>query len=179
VTQPLDFSGRAGGALVVGGSSGLGSAVALMLAERGSDVAVTFRGNEVAAEEVRAALEKCGVRAAAWQVDLLDADRCALVVEPDISGPVPGLFESAQQGTRAYAAYFNATSDICGRKLEVVTMDSRTDSGGDQQGYTRACESAFAAIGSMSAFDAGGAATADACGIPDIRSTSVTPERTR
>jgi ABC-type branched-subunit amino acid transport system substrate-binding protein len=97
----------------------------------------------------------------------------------DISGPVPGLFESAQQGTRAYAAYFNATSDICGRKLEVVTMDSRTDSGGDQQGYVRACENAFAAVGSMSAFDAGGAATADACGIPDIRSTSVTPERTR
>jgi ABC-type branched-subunit amino acid transport system substrate-binding protein len=97
----------------------------------------------------------------------------------DISGPVPGLFESAQQATRAYVAYFNATSDICGRKLEVVTMDSRTDAGGDQQGYTKACEKAFAAVGSMSAFDAGGAATADGCGIPDIRSTSVTPERTR
>jgi ABC-type branched-subunit amino acid transport system substrate-binding protein len=97
----------------------------------------------------------------------------------DISGPVPGLFESAQQATRAYAAYFNATSDICGRKLEVVTIDSRTDAGGDQQGYTKACEKAFAAVGSMSAFDAGGAATADRCGIPDIRSTSVTPERTK
>ena len=33
----------------------------------------------------------------------------------DISGPVPGIFESAQQATRAYAAYFNSTSDICGR----------------------------------------------------------------
>ncbi len=95
----------------------------------------------------------------------------------DISGPVPGLFESTQQATRAFAAYFNATSDICGRKLEVVTLDSRTDAGADQQGYAKACESAFAAVGSMSAFDAGGAATADRCGIPDIRSTSVTPER--
>jgi 3-oxoacyl-[acyl-carrier protein] reductase len=81
VTDPRDFAGRAGGALVVGGSGGLGSAVALMLAERGSDVAVTFRRNEIAAEEVRAALEGCGVQASAWQVDLLDADRCALVVE--------------------------------------------------------------------------------------------------
>ncbi len=95
----------------------------------------------------------------------------------DISGPVPGLFESTQQATRAYAAYFNATSDICGRKLEVLALDSRTDAGADQQAYTKACEQAFAAVGSMSAFDSGGAATADRCGLPDIRSTAVTPER--
>ena len=95
----------------------------------------------------------------------------------DISGPVPGLFESTQQATRAYAAYFNSTSDICGRKLEVLTYDSRTDAGGDQQAYAKACDNAFAAVGSMSAFDAGGAATADRCGLPDIRSTMVTPER--
>jgi ABC-type branched-subunit amino acid transport system substrate-binding protein len=95
----------------------------------------------------------------------------------DISGPVPGLFESTQQATRAYAAYFNATSDICGRKLKVVTLDSRTDTGGDQQGYAKACDTAFAAVGSMSAFDSGGAATAERCGIPDIRSTAVTPDR--
>ena len=95
----------------------------------------------------------------------------------DISGPVPGLFESTQQATRAFAAYFNATSDICGRKLEVVTLDSRTDAGADQQAYAKACETSFAAVGSMSAFDSGGAALAEKCGLPDIRSTAVTPER--
>lgn len=95
----------------------------------------------------------------------------------DISGPVPGLFESAQQAVKAYVAYFNATSDICGRKLELLELDSRTDAGADQQAYARACESAFAAIGSMSAFDSGGAATAAKCGLPDLRSANVSTER--
>ncbi len=95
----------------------------------------------------------------------------------DVSGPVPGIFESARDATRAFAAYFNATSDLCGRKLKVLTLDSRTDAGADQQAYTRACEVAFAAVGSMSAFDSGGASTAERCGLPDIRSSAVTPQR--
>jgi ABC-type branched-subunit amino acid transport system substrate-binding protein len=97
----------------------------------------------------------------------------------DVSGPVPGLFESAQQAVKAYIAYFNATSDICGRKLELMALDSRTDAGADQQAYAKACEGAFAAVGSMSAFDSGGAAVADKCGIPDLRSANVSAERQR
>ncbi len=95
----------------------------------------------------------------------------------DVSGPVPGLFESAQQATKAYVAYFNATSDICGRKLSLETLDSRTDAGADQQAYAKACDTAFAAVGSMSAFDSGGAATAQKCGLPDLRSANVSSER--
>ncbi len=95
----------------------------------------------------------------------------------DISGPVPGLFTSAQQGTKAYIAYFNATTSICGRKLALTTLDSRTDAGADQQAYTKLCESVFAAVGSMSAFDSGGARTAQSCGLPDIRSAAVTATR--
>ena len=97
----------------------------------------------------------------------------------DVSGPVPGLFASAQEATKAYVAYFNATSDICGRKLKLLSLDTRTDAGADQQAYAKACESAFAAVGSMSAFDSGGAGTAADCGLPDLRSASVTVERTQ
>ncbi len=97
----------------------------------------------------------------------------------DVSGPSPGLFEPGLFGVRAYAAYFNATSDICGRKLEVEAIDTRTDSGGDQQAYARACNDAFAAVGSASIFDSGGASTADACGIPDVRMVSFSRERAR
>jgi ABC-type branched-subunit amino acid transport system substrate-binding protein len=104
-------------------------------------------------------------------------DKIVLANAADISGPVPGLFESAQQATKAYIAYFNATSDICGRKLELLALDSRTDAGADQQAYAKACESAFAAVGSMSAFDSGGAATAAKCGLPDLRSANVSNER--
>jgi ABC-type branched-subunit amino acid transport system substrate-binding protein len=106
-------------------------------------------------------------------------DKIVIANASDISGPVPGIFESAQQATRAYAAYFNSTGDICGRKLEVTMLDTRADAGADQQAYTRACADAFAAVGSMSAFDSGGARAAEECGLPDIRSTSVNPERTQ
>lgn len=96
----------------------------------------------------------------------------------DISGPVPGLFTAAQQATRAYVKYFNDSSaTICGRKLELDLYDSRTDAGGDQQGYTKGCANDFAMVGSMSAFDSGGAKTAQDCGIPDIRAIATTVER--
>ncbi|MGN6782848.1 MAG: ABC transporter substrate-binding protein, partial [Marmoricola sp.] len=83
----------------------------------------------------------------------------------DINGPVPGIFESAQQAVKAYVAYFNATSTLCGRKLALQSLDSRTDAGADQTAYEKACHDAFAAVGSMSAFDSGGAATAQQCGL--------------
>ena len=58
------------------------------------------------------------------------------------------------------------------------TYDSRTDAGADQQATTpRAATRTFAMVGSMSAFDSGGAATAQSCGLPDIRSAAVTKDR--
>jgi ABC-type branched-subunit amino acid transport system substrate-binding protein len=90
---------------------------------------------------------------------------------------VPGLFASAQEAVKAYVAYFNATSDICGRKLELKNYDSRTDASADQQAYSRGCDEVFAMVGSMSAFDSGGASTAQNCGLPDIRSAGVTGDR--
>jgi len=95
----------------------------------------------------------------------------------DISGPVPGLFEASQDAVKAYVAYFNATSDICGRKLALKTYDSRTDASADQQAYAKACDETFAMVGSMSAFDSGGASTAQNCGLPDLRSAGVTSDR--
>ncbi|MDP3969857.1 MAG: ABC transporter substrate-binding protein [Nocardioides sp.] len=95
----------------------------------------------------------------------------------DISGPIPGLFQATQDATRAYAAFFNASNDICGRKLEVANLDSRSDTAADQAAYQKACQSAFAAVGSMSAFDSGGAKVAENCGLPDMRSSTTSKER--
>lgn len=95
----------------------------------------------------------------------------------DISGPVPGLFESARQGTQAFVSYYNSTEKLCGRSLKLLPLDSRADAGADQQAYATACEESFAAVGSVSSFDAGGAATAERCDLPDIRGFTVTPER--
>jgi ABC-type branched-subunit amino acid transport system substrate-binding protein len=86
----------------------------------------------------------------------------------DISGVQPGLFQSAHQAARAASAYINSTGGICGRQIEPLLLDSKTDSGGNRAAMLDACEKAFAVAGSMSAFDDGSAAPGEACGIPDM-----------
>jgi hypothetical protein len=78
---------------------------------------------------------------------------------------------------KAFVSYFNSTSSICGRKLSLEALDSQTSSTGDQQAATTACGNAFAMIGSMGAFDDGGANTVTQCGIPDLRSAMTTGAR--
>jgi 3-oxoacyl-[acyl-carrier protein] reductase len=63
-----DFAGRAGTAVVVGATGGIGAAIARMLAARGSRVAGTYRSNAIAAAELPGK---------AWRLDVTDADACA------------------------------------------------------------------------------------------------------
>ena len=63
----IDLSGKA--AVVTGGSRGIGRAIALRLAEQGADVAVSYRGNAVAAEETAAAIRAMGRGALSVQAD--------------------------------------------------------------------------------------------------------------
>ncbi|MCW2749647.1 MAG: dehydrogenase [Aeromicrobium sp.] len=72
-----DFAASTGAALVVGGSGGLGAAIAQMLAGRGADVAVTFRGNERAGSAAAAAAAELGVRSSAHALDVTSAKSCA------------------------------------------------------------------------------------------------------
>ncbi|NYD40589.1 SDR family oxidoreductase [Nocardioides panaciterrulae] len=75
-----DFGGRTGAALVVGGSGGLGTAIARMLARRGSDVALTYRSRKDVGESVAASAREWGVRATAYELDLTFAEAAADVV---------------------------------------------------------------------------------------------------
>lgn len=60
-------------ALITGGSRGLGRAAALHLADRGTDVIVTYRSKRDEAEAVVAAIVEKGRRAAALALDVGDA----------------------------------------------------------------------------------------------------------
>jgi NAD(P)-dependent dehydrogenase (short-subunit alcohol dehydrogenase family) len=61
-------------ALVTGGSRGIGRATALLLADRGTDVIVTYHRDEAAARAVVAAVEqRPGRRAAMLRLDVADA----------------------------------------------------------------------------------------------------------
>jgi len=92
VAQDLatDFADATGAALVVGGSGGLGGAIARMLAARGSDVAVTFRGNEEAGQSVAAAAAEWGVQSSTHALDVTSADDCASVLA-DVADAFGGL----------------------------------------------------------------------------------------
>ncbi len=105
------------------------------------------------------------------------ANKIKLANASDVSGPVQGIFQSAQQAVKAYIAYVNSTGGVCGRTLELLGLDSRTDSRGDQEATAQACSQAFALVGSMSAYDQGGAATASGCGVPDLRAVTTTVQR--
>jgi len=76
-----DFADRAGVALVVGGSGGIGRAVVRMLGERGSAVVATYRSSP---EKAQLAVDEAtahGVRGEAVAMDLADAAACAAAVE--------------------------------------------------------------------------------------------------
>jgi NAD(P)-dependent dehydrogenase (short-subunit alcohol dehydrogenase family) len=60
-------------ALVTGGSRGLGKNTTLKLAEKGSDVILTYRSHHDEAEAVVAQIEKLGRRAVALQLDVADS----------------------------------------------------------------------------------------------------------
>jgi len=62
-------------AVVTGASRGLGRNTALKLAERGSDVILTYKGSEAEAHAVVAQIEALGRRAVALQLDVADSGR--------------------------------------------------------------------------------------------------------
>ena len=75
-----DFEGRHGAALVVGGSGGLGSVIAVELAARGSDVALSYRSNADAAAATAAEIERRGRRSWLAAADLTDDEAVAAAV---------------------------------------------------------------------------------------------------
>jgi ABC-type branched-subunit amino acid transport system substrate-binding protein len=85
-----------------------------------------------------------------------------------ISGVAPGLTQSAQQATEAWAAYVNSTGGICGRQIKVQPFDDGNDSGQNFAAASQACSSDFALVGSASGFDDGSANAVNSCSIPTM-----------
>ena len=69
-------------ALITGGDSGIGRAVAVLYAREGADVAITYLGQERRdAEETVQAVEAVGRRCLLLEGDLTDPDFCSHIVE--------------------------------------------------------------------------------------------------
>jgi ABC-type branched-subunit amino acid transport system substrate-binding protein len=91
-----------------------------------------------------------------------------------IGGVAPGLTESAQQATQAWAAYANSQGGICGRQIKVQPFDDQSQTGNDYADSQQACSSDFAMVGNASGFDDGSAQAVNGCGIPDIAALAAT-----
>jgi 3-oxoacyl-[acyl-carrier protein] reductase len=68
-------------ALITGGSRGIGAATAVRLAEDGHDIAVAYRSNAEAAEQVAAKVRSLGREAAAFAGDMSEAEAPEALVE--------------------------------------------------------------------------------------------------
>lgn len=73
-------------ALITGGDSGIGRAVAIAYAREGADVAISYLPEEqVDADETKAWVEKAGRRCLQLPGDLRDRDHCAALVERTVA----------------------------------------------------------------------------------------------
>jgi 3-oxoacyl-[acyl-carrier protein] reductase len=92
----FDLTGKT--ALITGASRGLGRAIALAFARQGADVAINYRGNATAAEEVAAEISRLGRRAPTIQGDTsAGRDACEAMVKAalDALGTVDILVNNA------------------------------------------------------------------------------------
>jgi len=73
-------------ALITGGDSGIGRAVAIAYAREGADVAISYLADEQAdAEETRTWVERAGRRCLLLPGDIRDRDHCAALVERTVA----------------------------------------------------------------------------------------------
>lgn len=84
-------------ALVTGASRGIGRAVAQRFAEEGANVAIVYRSNQAAAEEVCTAIRERGVKAMAFAHDVARPEGVAEIVEKIVAecGRIDVLVNSA------------------------------------------------------------------------------------
>lgn len=105
------------------------------------------------------------------------ANTITLAVASDISGVQPGLFKSTHQAMSAWAAMVNNQGGLYGRAVKLNLIDTQARDTANQAAVSDACTKAFALVGSMSAFDGGGAKVGEKCGIPDISAITVNAAR--
>lgn len=85
-----------------------------------------------------------------------------------LSGPVPGLFQGAKDGTQAYFNYVNSKGGINGRKLHLVADDDQFQPSNYATATQSLVNSTFALVGGFSLFDNVGVPYVNAAKIPDV-----------
>jgi len=84
-------------AVITGASTGIGKAIALLMAENGANVAIIYIGDENPAADVKTQAESCGVKAEIYECDVSDYEASKTVCEKIVSdfGSVDVLINNA------------------------------------------------------------------------------------
>src|ERR671916_950369 len=101
-------------ALITGGDSGIGKAVAIAYAREGADVVISYLGGmeEEDATDTAQWVEKAGRRALTVDGDIQDPDFCASLVK-----------RAAEEMGHLDVLVNNAAWQVCGDRIEDVTTD--------------------------------------------------------
>ena len=98
-------SGRLSGrkALITGGDSGIGRAVAIAYAREGADVAIVYLPSEQSdADEVLAVIKESGVKSLGIAADLSDESSCKSVVDRTVDARGPHQGGGCKNGDQCY-----------------------------------------------------------------------------
>lgn len=88
-----------------------------------------------------------------------------------LSGPVPGLFLGAKDGTLAYLDYVNSHGGVDGRKLVLQADDDQFSASQYAIDTAQLVKTSFALVGGFSLFDNAGTPAVVAAKIPDVTPT--------
>jgi NAD(P)-dependent dehydrogenase (short-subunit alcohol dehydrogenase family) len=117
--QSYQGSGRLAGmrAVITGGDSGIGRAVALAFTREDADVAVSYLNEDEDAQETRRVVEQAGCKAVLIAGDLQDAAHCRKVIDTAVAelGGIDILVNNA-----AHQATFKDIADISDDEWELT-----------------------------------------------------------
>jgi NAD(P)-dependent dehydrogenase (short-subunit alcohol dehydrogenase family) len=112
-------SGRLAGkkAIITGGDSGIGRAVALAFAREGADVLVSYLNEEEDAQETRRLVEEAGRKAVLVPGDISDASHCRAIVDRAVRefGRIDILVNNA-----AHQASFQSIEEISDEEWDIT-----------------------------------------------------------
>ncbi|HEV3353661.1 MAG TPA: ABC transporter substrate-binding protein [Acidimicrobiales bacterium] len=149
-------AGTAGGASAAGGGTAGG-------ATAGGQNKATGSGSAA-----QGAASSCGASGGNADVGVT-ANSITLANVSLLTGPVPGLFKGAKDGTQAFFNYQNSLGGVCGRKLQLDPRDDQFDANQNKSQYQDAIGKDFGFVGSFSVVDEGGASVLAAHpDVPDV-----------
>jgi len=125
-------------------------------------------GSSTGGGGTQAAASSCGATGGSTDVGV-SANSITLGNVSLLTGPVPGLFKGAKDGTQAFFNYQNSLGGVCGRKLQLDARDDQFDANQNKAQYQDAIGKDFGFVGSFSVVDEGGSSVLAAHpDVPDV-----------